>query len=118
MTSIPSAGAPSVRPTFSRLDSDGNGKLDKSEFTAALPEGVSEQKASAAFDRLSEGEGISADDLASRLDDLRDGARARFGGDLARTMLDGGLAGANITPADTGTSLDSLLATLDGGDED
>ncbi|MDQ0454191.1 EF-hand domain-containing protein [Rhizobium paknamense] len=58
---------PSAEERFDSMDSDGDGKVTEEEFTAAAPEGVSEEQSAALFEKLdSEGTGyITEDQLAA-----------------------------------------------------
>ncbi len=44
--------APSSQDLFSKLDSDGDGKVSKAEFLAGRPDGVSEDQATSLFDSI------------------------------------------------------------------
>lgn len=63
-------GGDSERPDpsqmFGKLDTDGDGKLSKAEFTAGRPKGVSVDQANAFYDKIAEAAGNSSTDGLSQ----------------------------------------------------
>ena len=86
MTSVDSAYGSSTltqiqhrrAPNFKKMDTNGDGKVDRSEFVATKPKGVTSDQAGALFDKLDSGKtgSLSQSDLSSAFQKLGNATRS------------------------------------------